>query len=138
MVDRIVFFLFYIGINIFRVVPFALLYAKSYFVFVILYYVIGYRKKVVFINLSKCFPDKDTSEINKLTKAFYRDNLSNIFVEGLKGFTMSQKQFANRYKVLNPEILDEYLIRQAKRGLLDEKEVDILCEYFSSEKLMTF
>lgn len=108
MIDRIVFLLFYVGINLFRIVPFWLLYAKSYFIYIILFYVVGYRKKVVTDNLLKCFPDKDISEINKLTKAFFKNNLSEIFVEGLKGFTMSQKQFVKRYKVLNPEVLDVF------------------------------
>lgn len=108
MVDRIVFILFYIGINLFRIVPFWFLYVKSYFVYLIIYHVLGYRKRVVIDNLSKCFPEKENSEINKLTKAFFKNNLSEIFVEGLKGFTMSQKQFIKRYKVLNPEMLESY------------------------------
>jgi len=73
-----------------------------------MYYIIGYRKKVTFGNLSKCFPEKDKKEIKRLSKAFYRRNLTHIFVESLKGFTMTQKQFQKRYKIVNPEFLDEY------------------------------
>ncbi len=108
MANRFVFVLFYLGINLFRVIPFWLLYAKSYFVYVIIYYVAKYRKKVVIDNLSKCFPDKDNNEISKITKEFFKYNLADIFAEGLKGFTMSQKQFIDRYKVINPEILESY------------------------------
>lgn len=77
-------------------------------VYVILYYLVGYRKKVVIDNLSKCFSDKSEKEIRQITKAFFKKNLAPIFAEGLKGFTMTHKQFQARYKVVNPEILDEY------------------------------
>ncbi len=106
--NRVVFFFFYIGINLFRIVPFGLLYIMSWKVYVILYYIVGYRKKVVIDNLSKSFPDKSEKEIKQITKAFYKHNLAPIFAEGLKGFTMSHKQFKKRYVVKNPEILNEY------------------------------
>ncbi len=105
---RLTFFFFYIGINIFKIVPFFLLYSKSYFAYLIIYYVAGYRKQVVFNNLAASFPEKSKQEIKKITKEFFKHNLAPIFVEGLKGFTMTKKQFANRYKVLNPEALDKY------------------------------
>lgn len=105
---RLVFYFFYIGINFFRLVPFFLLYLMSWKVYVILYYIIGYRKKVVCDNLRQSFPDKSGQEINKICKAFYKQNLAPIFAEGLKGFTMSHKQFQSRYVVKNPELLDEY------------------------------
>jgi len=108
IMNRIIFFFFYIGINLFRIIPFFLLYIMAWKVYIILFYVLGYRKKVVVDNLTKSFPDKNKQEIKSITKAFYRDNLSPIFAEGLKGFTMSHKQFQKRYIVKNPEILDVY------------------------------
>ncbi|MBI9068614.1 MAG: lysophospholipid acyltransferase family protein [Salinivirgaceae bacterium] len=106
--NKVIFVFFYLGINLFRIIPFYILYKIGYVFYVIIYYLVGYRKSVVADNLSKCFSDKTIKEIKKLCKAFYKYNLSDIFVEGLKGFTMSQKQFHMRYKLLNPEILDEY------------------------------
>lgn len=105
---RIIFVLFYLGINLFRIIPFVFLYFMAWKVYIILYYIVGYRKKVVIDNLSKTFPEKDSKEIKQITKTFFKNNLSPIFAEGLKGFTMSQKQFKERYVVKNPEILDEY------------------------------
>lgn len=105
---RLIFVFFYLGINLFRLIPFSVLYAKSYGVYVILYYLVGYRKQVVFDNLSKSFTEKSESEVKKLCKAFYKHNLAPIFAEGLKGFTMNKKQFLKRYKVLNPEVLNPY------------------------------
>lgn len=106
--NRIVYILFLLGINIFRFIPFWMLYAMAYFVYLIIFYLVGYRRNVVEDNLSKCFTDKDVHEIKLMSKQFYKHNLSAIFVEGLKGFTMSTRSFSIRYQVMNPEILNEY------------------------------
>jgi KDO2-lipid IV(A) lauroyltransferase len=106
--QRITFFFFYIGINLFRVVPFFLLYFFSYITYLIIYYLVGYRKKVVFQNLKQSFPEKSEKEIKKLTKDFFKHNLAPVFAEGLKGFTMNKKQLLSRYKVKNSEILNNY------------------------------
>jgi KDO2-lipid IV(A) lauroyltransferase len=74
----------------------------------LLFYIIRYRKDVVTDNLTKCFPDKKSYEIKKITKLFFKNNLADIFTEGIKGFTMSIKQLRKRYKIINPEILDTY------------------------------
>jgi KDO2-lipid IV(A) lauroyltransferase len=109
--NRIVFFFFYLGLTLFKIIPFSLLYGLGYVVYVFVFHVFKYRKKIVVDNLSKCFPNKSKAAIYKLAKQFYKTNLSAIFVEGLKGFTMSKKQFKARYTVLNPEILDAYFER---------------------------
>lgn len=106
--QRITFLFFYLGINLFRIIPFFLLYIFSYITYLILYYVVGYRKEVVSKNLRQSFPEKSSKEIKKLTKNFFKHNLAPVFAEGLKGFTMSKKQLLSRYKVINPEILNEY------------------------------
>lgn len=97
-----VFFIFLIGI-----LPFWTLYLFSDITRIVLQYVFGYRKKVVKGNLEKCFPDKSPKEINKLVNLSYK-NLTDVTVEGFKGFTMSRKQLLKRHKIINPEILDPY------------------------------
>ena len=89
-------------------VPFWLLYLKGWFTYLLIYHVVKYRRKVVVENLQKSFPEKDEAAIKQLTQKFYKENLSAIFVEGLKGFTMNQQQFKKRYRVVNPEVLDTY------------------------------
>lgn len=106
--QHIVFILFYIGINLFRIIPFFILYFISYFVYFMLYYVLRYRKSLSISNLQKSFPKKSADEIKQIAKNFYKNNLSSIFVEGLKGFTMSEKQLKKRYHITNPEFLDAY------------------------------
>ena len=54
-------------------VPFPLLYGLAELGYVLLYYVAGYRKAVVYQNLSRAFPEKSASEITVLAKKFYRN-----------------------------------------------------------------
>lgn len=86
--------------------PFWLLYLKSNFFCVVLYYLVGYRKKVVFENLQQAFPYKNSKEIKAIAKKFYR-NLTDIFFEVLKLKNISAKKLDQHFSIRNPEILDQ-------------------------------
>lgn len=86
------------------ILPFRVLYGLSDVVYVLLYYVTGYRKKVVTANLELVFPDKTKNEINTIRKAFYH-HLCDMFLEMTKTMSISKKQLAKRFKVLNVEEL---------------------------------
>ena len=53
--------------------PLSVLYIFSDFLFMMSYYVIGYRLKVVRKNLRNSFPNKSDEELKKIEKQFYRD-----------------------------------------------------------------
>jgi len=72
------------------VLPFRALYLLSDGFFLLLYYVIGYRKKVVFTNLRNSFPDKTDAEIKSIQKKFYR-YFCNLFLETFKTLTISSE-----------------------------------------------
>lgn len=91
----------------FWLMPFPLLYANAKFIKYVLYRVVAYRRKLVYQNLKDSFPEKTETELRKLESAFY-DNLSQIIMESIKGFSMSQKSFNKRFKLTNPKIADEY------------------------------
>lgn len=94
-------------VALFYIIPFPVLYVFSDFVFLLLYSVVGYRRKVVFDNLKNSFPDKTEKEINKLSRLFYH-HLADITLESIKSMTISQKVLQKRYKILNTEIADKY------------------------------
>ena len=96
----LIFVLFLILIGIMR---FFMLYMFSDLMYFILYHVFGYRKKVVYKNLKETFPDKSESEIKGLMKKSYK-NLTDVLVEGIKAFTMTNRQIRKRHRVLNPEL----------------------------------
>ncbi len=91
--------------------PMRFLYIFSDFFFFILYYIVGYRKKVVQSNIQTAFPSKNQSEINKISKKFFKHFIDLIF-ESIKAFSISQKEINKRYKYLNPELINKY----AKEG----------------------
>ena len=86
------------------ILPFRMLYALSDGVYVLLYHVIGYRKKTVWQNLKLVFPEKSDTELRAISKRFYR-HLSDLFMEMIKTLSISKKQLAKRFVVTNPEEL---------------------------------
>lgn len=89
------FYLFYGFLYLISLLPFPVIYFLSDVVYFFLYYVFGYRRKIVISNLKIAFPDKGDKELEKISKKFYH-NLTDTFVEIIKLVTMSDKTFAKR------------------------------------------
>jgi KDO2-lipid IV(A) lauroyltransferase len=75
--------------------PFWVWYRISDFLFLLLYYVIGYRKKVVRKNISLSFSDKTAQELKSIERKFYR-HLCDVVVEAVKCHRISRKALAER------------------------------------------
>ena len=101
---KVIFYLFVIPVSR---SPHFILYRISDILFLIVYYLIGYRKKVVFENLENSFPDKDEKEIRRIARKFYQ-HLCDLIVEACKMFTISEAEMIKRCKVRNPEVLQTY------------------------------
>lgn len=84
--------------------PFRLLYLISDGLYLLLYYMVGYRKKVVTENLKLVFPQKNEQEITAIKKKFYK-HLCDMFLEMAKTMTISEKELERRFKITNPEEL---------------------------------
>ncbi|TDQ79390.1 lysophospholipid acyltransferase family protein [Sphingobacterium yanglingense] len=82
--------------------PFWMLYGISDVLYVLIYHVLGYRKKVVFKNLRNSFPEKSEAEIEQIAKEFYR-YFPDIIVEVIKMFSIKPEQVKERIELLNPE-----------------------------------
>jgi len=95
---------FIFGISI---LPHFILYGISDFFFVLLYYLVGYRKKVIYNNLKNSFPEKSHKEIKSIQRKFFR-NLTDITIETIKEFTISKKSIKKRFKFTNPELFQHY------------------------------
>ena len=87
--------------------PFPLLYALAWVAYLLLYYVAGYRKTVVYENLRRAFPDKSGIEITVLAKMFYRQ-LAQVAFEVVKARRMSKADFRQRVELVNPELVRQY------------------------------
>lgn len=86
------------------ILPFPVFYLISDFFFVLLYYVIGYRKKVVYENLKNSFPEKSHEELKKIERKFYR-YLCDLFLETFKTLTISKKAAIERC-TFTPETIE--------------------------------
>ncbi len=76
--------------------PFWVIYLISDFIFSIVYYVWGYRKKIVMSNLDIAFPEKTLEEKKLIAKQFYK-NLVDNFIETIKLLTISKEQVLKRF-----------------------------------------
>lgn len=75
--------------------PFSVLYLISDFFYLLAYYLIRYRRKVVYDNLLTAFPEKSDGERAAIAKAFYH-NLIDTFVESIKLLSLSKKSLLKR------------------------------------------
>ncbi|MGZ3767230.1 MAG: lysophospholipid acyltransferase family protein [Mucilaginibacter sp.] len=87
--------------------PFWLLYIISDVLFFILYYIFGYRVKVVRENLQNSFPEKTVNE-RKLIEIKYFRYMADLVVETIKGFSISAKEVQRRMRPTNPELMEHY------------------------------
>lgn len=87
--------------------PFPILYAFSDFLFVMSYYMVGYRINVVRENLKNSFPEKSADELKNIERQFYQD-LCDYGVETLKLLTISKEELMKRLVYKNPEIAQPF------------------------------
>jgi len=104
------FYLFYGFIWLITWLPLGVLYLFSDFFFLLVYFVAGYRKKVVRENLNNSFPTKTEKEKRKIERQFYRF-FCDLFIEILKEMHMSKAEICRRMTMGN---LDEVLEQTAK------------------------
>jgi KDO2-lipid IV(A) lauroyltransferase len=78
--------------------PLRVLYIVADFFAFVLYYIIGYRKKVVLGNLALVFPEKTAAERRTIAKKFYR-NFADNWIEALKMISISEKAILKRISI---------------------------------------
>ncbi len=87
---------------LFSLLPFWMLYAVADVIFFLLFYVAGYRRKVIRTNLANAFPEKSALERRQIEKKYY-SFLADLVVEILKMSSMSEKSVRKRCRFNNPE-----------------------------------
>ncbi|MFD1294461.1 lysophospholipid acyltransferase family protein [Lutibacter holmesii] len=102
--NLLIFILTYPLIWLLSILPFRILYIISDAIYVLLYYVIGYRKKIVLQNLQLAFPKKSKEELLNIRKKFYH-HFVDIFIEMIKTFTAPKELIYKRYTYTNVELL---------------------------------
>ena len=103
MAYKIVYPIFYV----LSLLPYRVLYGISDFFYLIMYHIVGYRKKVVRKNLSSSFPEKKPQELKEIEHGFYHW-LCDYFVETLKLLTVSDETLLKHIEFRNAEQIEEY------------------------------
>ena len=96
--------------------PLSILYGIGACVRFFIYNVFRYRVEVVRTNLTNSFPDKSEEELKAIEKAYYI-HLVDLFMEGVKLLTISQKNLMKRYHCEKPDIVNDYF-KQGKSVIL--------------------
>lgn len=101
-----IFFLYLLSL-----LPFWALYLFADAVFIILFYVTHYRRKVVQENLLNAFPEKTPTERARIEREFY-GYLADLIAEAIKLISISERELKKHFKLNNPELLDTYFNQQ--------------------------
>ena len=104
--QRIAYCLAFALIYCVSLLPFWLLYRLSDLIFLLAYYVVGYRKAIVRKNLRDSFPEKDAKELRKIERTFYRW-FGDYIVETLKLFSMSKESMRKHMVFRNFKMVEE-------------------------------
>jgi len=108
---------------IISILPFRILYVVSDILYLMVYYIIGYRKKTVKYNLTLVFPDKSEKEITTLSKKFYH-HLCDMILESVKSLTVSEAEMMKRFKFKN--------IEEIQKLEKENKNIVLMCAHYAN------
>lgn len=112
ILHKVVFYIYVPLLFLLSLLPFKVLYLISYFLYLIVYKGFKYRKKVVFDNLRKSFPQKSQAELEIIATKYYR-HLCDLIVEEIKLFTISTSSLLKRCAISGDKsILDNYFYKK--------------------------
>jgi KDO2-lipid IV(A) lauroyltransferase len=103
--------------------PFPILYVLSDLFFLVVFYLVGYRKKVVFRNLRNSFPEKTEQEVYEIARKYYR-HFCDITVETLKMNRLPIAKMKNHIAVKNSDLLNKYFH--------EGKGIIVLCAHYNN------
>lgn len=99
--------LFFLILKPLSFLPLRVLYVLSDMLYVVLYRLVGFRKKVVLTNMRNSFPNRSEKDIQQLASRFYR-HLADVIIESLRMFSISEAEARSRMRVKNPEVLNQF------------------------------
>lgn len=121
--QKLAYYLIYPFLWIISILPFPIFYFFSDCVYVLVYYIIGYRKKTVRENIQIALPHLSKKEKLKVEKKFYH-HMCDMFLEMIKTMTISKAEIQKRYTFTNLEVYQDL----EKEG----KSIALLCAHYAS------
>ena len=105
------------------ILPLRILYVFSTLLYVLIYRIVGYRKKVVLNNLQLVFPEKLTKERKIIAKKFYK-HFCDMIVETIKSITISEAEIKKRFVFTN--------IEEIHKIEKEQKSIMLMCAHYGS------
>ena len=93
--------------HLISLLPIWILYIISDILYIVVYKIFGYRRKVVSVNLFNSYPEKTLSEIKEIQNRFYR-HFFDLIVESVKAVTASENFLRKKVVFKNIELFDKY------------------------------
>ena len=84
--------------------PLPAMYWLADLLFVVLFYLLRYQRRLITDNLSRAFPDYTGTEVRRIAARSYRNSLDLLF-ETLKAITMGKDELRYRTTLENPELI---------------------------------
>jgi KDO2-lipid IV(A) lauroyltransferase len=104
---RFTYYLLYGLVYALSLLPFWLLYLISDALFLLVYHIVRYRRKIVWKNLSASFPDKSHAELKTIERQFYHWFCDYIF-ETFKLLSISDKKLLRHVEYRNVEEVEKF------------------------------
>jgi KDO2-lipid IV(A) lauroyltransferase len=123
MVQRVAFRLLFL----ISFLPLSALYGLFFPFYLLIKYIIPYRKTITLQNLKLSFPEKNDQEINTLYQ-LYQKHLRDLGAEMVKMVSISKKSVAKRYRCVNPELVNQFYDKN--------KSVILLSSHFNNWEWM--
>jgi lauroyl/myristoyl acyltransferase len=119
----LIFIIAYPFLWIISILPFRIFYWLSDGVYFLVYYIIGYRKKVVRANIALALPHLSDHKRLLIEKKSYH-HLCDMFMEMIKTMTISSEEMNKRFIITNLELMKEYEQK--------EKSIMLLASHYAS------
>ena len=83
------------------------MYILADILYLVVYYLVRYRRKVTRANLAACFPDKAVGERRRIERRYYR-YMCDLLVEAVVGLWASPEFIKRHYRIRNRQVVDRY------------------------------
>jgi KDO2-lipid IV(A) lauroyltransferase len=118
----LIFLLAYPFLWLISILPHRIFYGFSDFIFILIFYIFKYRRKVVQTNLALVFKEKQEEERKHIEKEFYK-HLCDSFLEMVKTRNLSKEMVAKKYAIQNVELIQQ---------LEKEKSILVVCSHYAN------
>jgi len=102
---KVQYYIIYLFAYLHAILPLRVLYFFSDILYVFIYYIAGYRRKITEKNLRQAFPYKTGAELKKTERSFYRHFCDYVF-ETIKMLHISDDEMKRRFRFINSAVIN--------------------------------